>query len=49
LTFDLSRRKSFDDCGGWLGEFQKVNTITNWLVVNKCDLEPDVTEKEARD
>jgi Rab family protein len=51
LTFDLSRRKSFGDCSGWLDEFQKVNTQTNPIIIlvgNKCDLQPEVTEEEAR-
>jgi small GTP-binding protein len=51
LAFDLSRRKSFGDCSGWLDEFQKANTQTNPIIIlvgNKCDLQPEVTEEEAR-
>jgi small GTP-binding protein len=51
LTFDLTKRKSFDDCDDWLDEFQKFNTVMDPLIIlagNKCDLEHEVTEEEAR-
>jgi small GTP-binding protein len=49
ITFDLTDRRSFEDLGMWLGDFEKSTAMASavkFLVGNKCDLMDDIVVEE---
>ena len=49
ITFDLSRRESFDRVSQWVRQVNDncPESVTMLLVGNKCDLEREIDEEEC--